>query len=73
MMAEEPFAVTVARLDEQIRSLTLTVERLTDEIHKLSAALRAVDQWRAKMTGGAVVVGVVAPIIGGSIATILFS
>jgi hypothetical protein len=73
MMAEEPFAVTVARLDERIRSLTLTVERLTDEIHKLSAALRAVDQWRAKMTGGAVVVGVVAPIIGGSIATILFS
>jgi hypothetical protein len=73
MMAEEPFAVTVTRLDERIRSLTLTVERLTDEIHKLSAALRAVGQWRAKMTGGAVVVGVVAPIIGGSIATILFS
>jgi hypothetical protein len=73
MMAEEPLAVTVAHLDERIRSLTLTVEGLTDEIHKLSGALRAVDQWRAKMTGGAVVVGVVAPVIGGAIATILFS
>jgi hypothetical protein len=69
---EEP-RDTVVRLDDRIRSLTLTVERLTDEIHELSGALRAVDQWRAKMTGGAVVVGVVAPIIGGSIATILFS
>ena len=57
----------LARIDERVKTIFNTVRDFKDDMESLDKRIGTIEKWKARMTGGVVMLAFVCSIIGGKI------